>query len=304
MRGGRGAALAVALAAATASAGCGLGAGSGVGSVDFAATRDYGRSLVFERQIGDVRESDTVIRLLDRNAEITTRYGGGFIQSIDGTEGGSSDGRYLDWFFYVDGVESPVGAADRTLEGGDRVWWDFRDWTAAMHVPAVVGSWPQPFAGGYDGERHPVKIECRGGGGACGLARRRVEAAASAGSGESAGEPIRVMVGPWGRLRSDPLAALIEQGPQSSGVFARFDRSGGGFALRALDKTGQPARRLGAGAGLIAATRRYDSPPLWLVTGTDTTGVRAAAGLLGAADLRHRYAVATRHGSTIPLPLR
>ena len=55
------------------------------------------------------------MRLLDRNAEISTRYGGGFVQSIDGIEGGRSDGRQLDWFFYVNGVESPVGAAEYEL---------------------------------------------------------------------------------------------------------------------------------------------------------------------------------------------
>ena len=249
MSAGRGAALIAALAAALASAGCGLGAGAGVGAVGFTITRDYGRAVDLDRMIDDVKESDTVIRLLDRNAEITTRYGGGFVQSIDGTAGGSDGGRYLDWFFYVDGVESPVGAADRTLEGGDRVWWDFRDWTAAMHVPAVVGSWPQPFAGGYDGKRHPVRVECRGGGGACALARRRVGAAVAEGSGSTSGDPIRVMVGPWARLRADPVAARIEEGPQSSGVFASFERGPAGFALNALAESGRPARDLGAGVG-------------------------------------------------------
>ena len=29
-----------------------------------------------------------MIRFLDREAEITTRYGGGFVQSINGTAGG------------------------------------------------------------------------------------------------------------------------------------------------------------------------------------------------------------------------
>ncbi len=304
MRKGRFAALAVALAAAPACGGCGLGAGSGVGSVDYTVTRDYGRTVVLDKRIGDVKESDTVIRLLDRNATISTRYGGGFVQSIDGTAGGSSGGRYLDWFFYVDGVESPEGAADRTLEGGDRVWWDYRDWTAAMHVPAVVGSWPQPFAGGYDGRRHPVRVECRGGGGACAIVRGRVAAAASAGTGRASGEPITVLVGPWRRLRSDPTAARVEQGPQTSGVFAGFERRPGGYVLRALDQTGRPVRELAAGTGLVAATRSYDSPPLWLVTGTDRQGVRAAARLLGGAELRNRYAVATRGDSAIGLPLR
>ena len=298
-----GTALLAALVAALVSAGCGLGAGAGMGSVDYAVTRDYGRTVVFDREIGDVKESDTVIRLLDRNAEITTRYGGGFVQSIDGVAGGSSGGRYLDWFFYVNGIESPVGSADHTLDGGDRVWWDYRDWTAAMHVPAVVGSWPQPFADGYDGKRRPVRVECRGGEVACALVRRRVGAAASEGAGGRAGEPIRVLVGTWARLRSDPLAAGIERGPQYSGVFATFGRRGGGFVLEGLGEDGRPAREFGPGAGLVAATRRYESAPLWLVTGAGPAGVRAAAGLLDAADLRNRYAVATGGGSVTALPL-
>ncbi len=304
MRLGHGAAVVVALGAALCCAGCGLGPGSGVGSVHYAVTRDYGRSVVFDRRVDDVKESDTVIRLLDRNAEITTRYGGGFVQSIDGTAGGSEGGRYLDWFFYVDGVESSVGSADRTLDGGDRVWWDYRDWTAAMHVPAVVGSWPQPFAGGYDGRRHPVRVECRGGGGSCVLVRRRIGEAASGGEGDRSGEPIRVLVGPWARLRTDSVASRIEDGPQTSGVFADFKRRRSRFVLSALAESGQPARQLGQGAGLVAATRRYDAAPLWLVTGTDAVGVRAAANLLGTTDLRHRYAVAAEGGSAIPLPLR
>ena len=218
-----------------------VGPGSGVGSVDYAVTRDYGRSLVFEKRIDDVKESDTVIRLLDRNAQISTRYGGGFVQSIDGTAGGSSGGRYQDWFFYVDGVESPVGGADRTLEGGDRVWWDYRDWTAAMHVPAVVGSWPQPFAGGYDGKRHPVRVECRGGGGACSLARRRVVAAAAAGSGKSSGQPIRVLVGPL-----EPPALRSDRRPARAG--AAIERG-----VRALRAEG--------GASRSAPSIRPGSPP-------------------------------------------
>jgi hypothetical protein len=301
---GLGTAVAAALVAALATAGCGLGPGTDIGRVDYTVTRDYGRTVILDREIGDVKESDTVIRLLDRNAEITTRYGGGFVQSIDGTAGGTSNGRSYDWFFYVNGVESSVGAADSTLEGGERVWWDYRDWTAAMQVPAVVGSWPQPFAGGYDGERHPVRIECRGGGDACGLVRQRVGAAAAEGTGKSAGDPIRVLVGPWARLRADPVAALLERGPGYSGIFATFASRGGGFVLRGLGEDGQPAREFGAGAGLVAATRRYEAAPVWMVTGARQAGVRAAAGLLDAADLRNHYAIATEGGDETALPLR
>ena len=120
-------------------------------------TRDYGaETLVDEATDDDPPESETVIRLLDREADITTRYGGGFVQSIDGLAGAERGGRRYDWFFYVNGIESPVGAADVHVHGGDRIWWDYRDWTDAMRVPAVVGSWPEPFAqASAEGDRQP-----------------------------------------------------------------------------------------------------------------------------------------------------
>ena len=68
----------------------------------------------------------------------------------------------------MNGVESPVGAAAYSLHGGEAIWWDYRDWSAAMQVPAVVGSWPEPFTGGYEGKRRPVAVECMGGGAVCG----------------------------------------------------------------------------------------------------------------------------------------
>ena len=61
--------------------------------------------------------------MLDREAEITTRYGGGFVQSIDGLEGALDAGRSLDWFFFVNGIESSTGAAevDRSRRRSDLV---------------------------------------------------------------------------------------------------------------------------------------------------------------------------------------
>lgn len=300
----RGMAVATALLlAALAAAGCGLGPGAEVGSVELTVTRDYG-SVSMAADSVEAQESDTVMRLLEGAAEITTRYGGGYVQSIDGVAEGRRDGHPYDWFFYVDGVESPIGAADYALEGGERIWWDYRDWLATNHVPAVVGSWPAPFTDGYEGERHPVAVECEGGGGACGRVREALQREGVTLAAGGSGGAIRVLVGPWGRLRSDPAAALIEDGPAESGVFADFAAAGGGYALEGLDEGGDPARRFGPDAGLVAATRRYDEPPVWVVTGSTPAGVRAAAGLLDTAKLRDHYAVAVENGRETPLPLR
>jgi hypothetical protein len=300
----RGTAVATALLlAALAAAGCGLGPGAAVGGVELTVTREFG-SIPLREDAVEARESDTVMRVLEGSASISTRYGGGYVQSIDGVEEAERGGRPYDWFFYVDGVESPIGAADYALKGSERIWWDYRDWSATNHVPAVVGSWPAPFADGYEGERHPVTLACEGGGGACGRVRA---ALAGAGVEVAAGSPagaIRVLVGPWARLRSDPAAALIEAGPAESGVYADFARRGGDYELTGLDPAGEPARRFGPAAGLVAATRRYEGPPVWVVTGATSAGVQAAAGLLDIAKLRDHYAVASEDGKETPLPLQ
>jgi hypothetical protein len=303
----RGPGTAVALAllfAALATAGCGLGPGSGVQDAELTVTRDYGTVPVLHRQLGDLTESDTVMRALERSADITTRYGGGFVQSIEGLEAEESAGASFDWFFFVNGVESTIGAADFALHGGESIWWDYRDWDAAMRVPAVVGSWPQPFLGGYDGKQRPVAVECLGGGSACEAVDERLAGAGVDVSPRVPGGAIRVLVGPWSRVRSDPAAAQIEHGPQASGVFADFHQEGNDYRLTGLDEAGDEAANFGPDSGLVAATRRYEEPPVWVVTGTSGAGVRAAAGLLDAADLRDHYAVAVDEGKETPLPLR
>jgi hypothetical protein len=300
----RGTAVATALLlAALAAAGCGLGPGADVGSIGLTVTREYGAVPVLDKSV-EASESDTVMRVLEANADIGTRYGGGFVQSIDGVEAGERGGHPHDWFFFVDGVESPVGAAAYPLSGGERIWWDYRDWSATNHVPAVVGSWPAPFAAGYGGRRHPVAVECEGGGGACARVRGALEAVGVAIASGSPQGAIRVLVGPWARLRSDPAAALIGAGPGESGVFADFAAAGGGYELQGLDAGGAVAREFGPGAGLVAATRHYEGPPVWFVTGATAAGVQAAAGLLSAARLRDHYAVAIEGGKETPLPLR
>jgi hypothetical protein len=298
----RGTAVAIALLlAACAAAGCGLGAGADVGGVSLTVTRDYGAESLPVPGRDSVSESDTVMRALERNADIGTRYGGGFVQSIDGLEADERFGRSSDWFFYVNGVESTVGAADYPLHGGEAIWWDYRDWSAAMRVPAVVGSWPEPFVSGYDGRHRPVAVVCLGGGEACGAVR---DALSGAGVelGPASDGAIRVLVGPWPRVREDPAAAQVEDGPQASGIFARFERHGGGWTLVGFDVDGRPAERFGAGAGLVAATRRYDAPPTWLVTGGSRAATKVAAALLDAEHLRNRYALVAIGARAIPLP--
>lgn len=296
-------AIALLVGAAVATAGCGVGPGEEVGEVSLTMTRDYGADAVLPAATDEASESDTVMRVLDREAEIETRFGGGFVSSIEGLAEAEEDGHRYDWFFYVNGVESPIGAADFALHGGEAIWWDYRNWSAASRVPAVVGSWPRPLTGGYEGEVHPVALECRGAPSACATVRRRLSDIGVAPVNGSPDDAIRVLVGPWAQLRGDPTAGQLEKGPQTSGVFVDVASAGRGYRLRGLDEAGGPVRDFGPDAGLVAATRRYEAPPVWIVTGATPAGALAAAQLLGTAQLRDHYAVATDGGEETPLPL-
>jgi hypothetical protein len=118
----------------------------------------------------------------------------------------------------------------------------------------------------------------------------------------SGSDSLAVDVGTWGELLPEIVASLIQKGPSLSGIYATFDASG--TTLRLLDPHGRVVRTLGPGAGLIAATASHNSQPTWLVTGTDTQGVMAAARALTAGRLHNHFALAVQGTQDFPLPLR
>jgi energy-coupling factor transport system permease protein len=63
-------------------------------------------------------------------------------------------------------------------------------------------------------------------------------------------------------------------------------------------------RALSAGAGLVAATRRAEDAPVWVVTGTDETGMNLAARAFTQSALHDRFAVAVTAGETARAPRR
>jgi Domain of unknown function (DUF4430) len=298
--------VAAALVAAALLAGCGLGAGNAPRGVQLSVTDAFGSHSVVSSSRPEVSGEETVMRLLTRNARVTTRYGGGFVQSIDGRAGGQSDGRPVDWFFYVNGIESSRGAADVKVHDGDRVWWDRHDWGTAERVPAVVGSFPEPFLHGSGGRRLPVRVECAPAeSSACvNVAKRLVSLgvpAARGGLGTSAAQKtLRVLVGTWTALRLDPVAHLLERGPAASGVFAR--PSSDGREISVLDPRGRVKRVLHTGTGLVAATRFEDAQATWIVSGTDAAGLASAVRALDESALTGHFALAVADDVGVALP--
>jgi Domain of unknown function (DUF4430) len=147
--------LSAALLLALSLAGCGE-KGGGSGTARLWVTRDRGAEVVLTASVPDGISAMEAVR---READVETRYGGRFVQTINGVEGGLTTQR--DWFFYVNGYEADRSASDYMLHDGDVLWWDYREWGTKLRVPIVVGAFPEPFVHGFNGRRRPAVVEAK-----------------------------------------------------------------------------------------------------------------------------------------------
>jgi len=133
-------------------AGCG-GAGGEEGTAQLWVTRDQGAQLLVD---AEVDAGQTVMRALAAEAEVETRYGGRYVQSVNGIEGNLGEQR--DWFWFVNGYEGDRSAAAYTLRDGDVAWLDYRAWQREGEARVVVGAFPEPLLHGYGGKTRPLSI--------------------------------------------------------------------------------------------------------------------------------------------------
>jgi Domain of unknown function (DUF4430) len=293
-----------------AAAGCGFGEGAerAGGGATLRVTRDFGHRELGSVSVDKVREGQTVMRLLRSKFDVDTRFGGRFVQAIDGLEGTGATGR-RDWFFFVNGVESEVGAAEYDLSPGERVQWDYRRWDVAMRVPAIVGAFPEPFLHGMDGKRRPVRVECDDvDSQPCRDGKDALDAADVPVSGSALGAPgtehvTRLVVALWPRARIVRGGSTLEEGPRANGIFARFSRDRRELDL--LGEDGDVARtvRPGDGTGLVLAMRPRADELVWLVTALDRKGLAAGVAALDEDSLRDAFAVAVTGNTVEKLPL-
>jgi hypothetical protein len=173
---------ALALVLALCLAGCGAegdGAGAPGDGATLWVTKDRGSSVVLT---DTVPAGLNAIQALDRKVDVSTRYGGRYIQSVNGVEGSLSKGR--DWFYFVNGIEPDVGGVEVKLHAGDVVWWDFREWSGDADQPIVVGAFPEPFLHGWGGTRRPAEVRAPPG-----LAGEAAELLGVLGGTKGEGEP-------------------------------------------------------------------------------------------------------------------
>ncbi len=288
---------------------------TGVITVRVVATRDFGRELMFDETL-EVPAGTAAMAALMKAAKIETEYGGGFVEAINGVRSGFSGSQpaKMDWFIYINGLQSNTGALDYKLHDGDVQHWDFHEWSFHQFTPAIVGGFPEPFLHGYGGVIYPTIIVYQEGWAedarrlADKLSRLGIENVATRGINELKENEKEsgnlVLLG----TPDFTLIAELNQVWKRLGFYAHFQDS----VLEVFDAEGKPEAEYRDGAGIIQATRSPWNPKgigvcentAWIVSGTDAAGVRAAVDTLVSrdTDLRYASAVVIVSGEVIRVP--
>lgn len=251
------------------------------------ATADYGAVDLLETRIPP---GESLMRALRGATEVETLHGGGFVARMLGRS--SDAGATRDWFFFVNGISSPVGAKGVTVDDGDAIWWDHRDWGELIDTPAVIGHWPRPLAW-PDGNGPPVAAD---------PPLREALAEAGARLTDDA-TPWRAVVGASGELaRRERAWARALADPDAAGLTVAIEDG----AVTALAPDGGPRAPVPGARALVAAVPTGADPAdgvTVVVAGLDEQAASAAAQAVAAdpAMLRHRYALALDGAGT---PLR
>jgi len=277
-------------------------------------TRDFGREVIFEKTLL-VEAGMSAMDALKRVAGVETAYGGGFVKAINGisSEYGGADSRKKDWFFYINGIVSNLGARDCVLRGGDFEHWDFRDWSYQQLVPAVISSYPQPFLSGFRSEKPTLVVYET-------LYREEAEALVSdlkqAGvarvsplsdtelSGDAREQNNLIIVA---GLQNSLISELNKL--QKKLGFYWYAESG---KVVVLDECGNPSSKHDRGCGLIQATQNPWNPDgigagesaVWMITGTDEKSIKDAANVLirDRNELGYAFAVLISEGLIMKIP--
>jgi hypothetical protein len=196
-------------------AGCG-GAGEDEGTATLWVTRDRGATLLVDAK---VPAGQTLMRALASQAKIETRYGGRYLQSLEGLEGSLE--RQRDWFWFVNGYEGDRSAAEYRLRDGDVAWLDYRKWAREGEARVVVGAFPEPFLHGYAGRVRLAVVRYSGDPGRAEHLAGLVGADSVARLGTPVPDGANVL-----ELRSGPRRASAELLGETAGDPVRFVLSG------------------------------------------------------------------------------
>ncbi|MFC1931034.1 DUF4430 domain-containing protein [Chloroflexota bacterium] len=283
--------------------------------VKVVVTQNFGQELMLDETLEVLPDTSAMTALMEV-AEVETAYGGGFVNAINGVRSGFTGGQSAkrDWFFYMNGIQSNIGALDYKLHDGDVQHWDFHSWSFRHFIPAIIDGFPAPFQYGFGGKVSPNLIVCQDSlkGNAEKLEKKLIKLGVNNISLRSFSELAEnekessnlVFVG----LPDNNLISELNQNWQRLGFFAYFEDGN----LTVIDIGGEVTAKYDAGAGVIQVTQNPWNPKgigacenvVCLVSGTDEDGVENALDALinHYGDFQYAGAVVVADGEIIKVP--
>jgi hypothetical protein len=283
-------------------------------TVELVITRDFGQELISEDRI-KIGGDSTAIAVLQDGVEIETKYGGGFVNSINGisSQFEGNNGQKLDWFYYMNGMSCNIGASDYTVNLGDIEHWDFRNWGYYQMTPAIIGDFPQPFVNGFNGKVYPTTIvyeqpyQEAAGNLMKGLLQTGVNTVSMI---DISGLTEQVKTNNNLILITGTGNTILEElskAQKKLGLYAYIENGG----LILTDASGNK-QELSPDSAVIEATQNPWNPAgtaagqnvLWIITGTNDAAVTDAVSILttGFDDIKYSFAVALTGTDIIKIP--
>ncbi len=250
-------------------------------------TQNFGQEVMFDETL-QVPPDSAAMAVLEKVTEVETSYGGGFVNAINGVRSGYTGSQKnqktkMDWFFYVNGIQSNVGALDYELHDGDVQHWDFHSWSFRHFTPAIIDGFPAALRNGFGGKVSPTLIVYQDTmkENAKKLEKKLIKLGVNSTGTRSFSELTvnekessnLIVVG----LPDNNLISELNQNWQRLGFFAYFENGN----LIVIDSGGEVTAEYGAGTGVIQVTQNPWNPKgigacenvVWLVSGTDEAGL-------------------------------
>ena len=257
-------------------------------------SEDFGKSILLNENL-QIEGGESSVDVLFEIANVTTTYGGGYVQSIDGIKSqyNSETGVKKDWLYYVNGILASVGAGLYKPYPNDIIHWDYHDWVEDKAVTAIIGSYPEPFLHGYNGNIIPTiiiysddfydtAIDLQN-------SLEKLGVSTSKKSFKDLTENEKqshnlILIGTY----ENDLIENLNSNSDQLGWFVKYEND----YITTFDKTGKTSSMFEQ-AGVICATQNIWNPKgnwhcenvIWVVSGLTYDDVRSAANLLISNDL-------------------
>ncbi|MCT4604659.1 MAG: DUF4430 domain-containing protein [Marinisporobacter sp.] len=293
--------------------GCGQEASAKNEKVEVIVSRDFGNDTLSKKDV-DFSKDISVMEVMEKDFDIETAYGGGFINGINGLKSeftGLKNKKKVDWFYYVNGILSEVGPEDYYLEPKDLVIWDYHNWDNNIYGSSMIGAYPINFVNGHDGNIYKTEIvtmksyEKQGAILLDYLRKQGVKAIDHVNLENGNLQDVQInsiVIGSWKELKKKKYIKDFYENGNKCGFYFKLDEG-----IKGLNNKGEVLKTYKKGAVITSVVKEYGgSASMWLVTGNDENCIKKATKLLyeNPEKIKGKFSVIVTEKEIINIPIK